>query len=311
LYNKNGAGKTLGSMAYSDKEKNVNEVISPSFTLLGESTPERFYEVLDESMIYEGLLPRFTIIEYDGQQPPLNEQHANYQPNANFIDEFGRLVAQCLAFNNAGNQLNAPTVHNVQVTPDGVEHLREIQKFARNQTNNSSQEIYKQLWSRVHVKVMKLAALIAVGRNFMDPEITSDDVAWAKSVVIADVTRVLRRFARGEVGKDSEESKQENAVKKACLEYIEQPWSMISKYTQGKDAHALHAGRMVTHTYISRKIGAMASFRKDPRGVTIALKRTIENMIAADVLREVPPSEVAKFGTRARCYMVNDWGALQ
>lgn len=311
LYNKSGEGKTLGSMAYSDKEKNVGEVVSPAFTMIGESTPERFYENLDESMIYEGLLPRFTIVEYVGQQPELNKGHNNYVPSPDFINRFGALVAQCFALNKNGNQLNTPAIRHVQTSPQADEELSEIQKFARQQTNQAGQEIMKQLWSRVHVKVMKLAALCAVGRDYIDPVISSDDVAWAKSIVVTDVTRVLKRFSRGEVGKDSEESRQENAVKKACFEYVKFGWNDIQKYCQGKDARALHGGSLITHTYIARRIGAMAAFRKDPRGVTIALKRAIENLCHADILREVPPSEVAKFGTRARCYMCNDFDALE
>jgi hypothetical protein len=37
--------------------------------MIGETTPERFYEVLDESMVAEGLLPRFLTIEYKGKRP--------------------------------------------------------------------------------------------------------------------------------------------------------------------------------------------------------------------------------------------------
>jgi hypothetical protein len=69
LWGKSGHGNVLNPLAYSDKEKNTASVTSPSFTLIGESTPERFYEALDETLIADGLLPRFLTIEYNGQAP--------------------------------------------------------------------------------------------------------------------------------------------------------------------------------------------------------------------------------------------------
>jgi hypothetical protein len=51
LYNKSGATDTLHASIYSDKANNTNAVNSPSFSILGESTPERFYGALNEDMI--------------------------------------------------------------------------------------------------------------------------------------------------------------------------------------------------------------------------------------------------------------------
>jgi hypothetical protein len=53
------------------------QLLSPAFSILGESTPERFYGALNEDMISEGLLPRFLLIEYKGNRPPLNEHHTS------------------------------------------------------------------------------------------------------------------------------------------------------------------------------------------------------------------------------------------
>ncbi len=73
VYSKSGKGNMLDPMAYSDKEKNTPAIASPSLTIIGESVPERFYEVLDEAMIASGLLPRFMCFEYKGKREYLKE----------------------------------------------------------------------------------------------------------------------------------------------------------------------------------------------------------------------------------------------
>jgi hypothetical protein len=304
LYNKSGKGKQLNPMAYSDKEKNTAIVYSPAFTLLGESTPETFYNALDENMITEGLLPRFTILEYNGPQPPLNKGFENVKPEFRLVDDLAQFASQCLALNHDNR------VIDVRLDDDATQMFEELREFARSQTNNADRDIVRQLWSRVNMKTLKLAALLAVGGNFFDPIITLQNAMWAKSLIISDVMNLLRRFHRGEIGRDSEESRQERVIKKACVEYFTKSYDEVSTYCQGDKAQALHAGKIIPATFISRKVSAMAAFRHDPRGVTMAIKRTIQNLVEADALREVPPSQLQAFGTRQKAYMVSDWGNL-
>ena len=53
--------------------------------MIGETTPGRLYEALDESLIADGLLPRFTIIIYRGDRPALNK-HRIGQPSQNLTE---------------------------------------------------------------------------------------------------------------------------------------------------------------------------------------------------------------------------------
>lgn len=304
LYNKSGAGKQLDSMAYSDKEKNTKVIHNVAFTLLAESTPETFYGALDESMISEGLLPRFTIIEYEGEQPPLNETHDQVKPDFILIDNFGKFSAGCLALNRDDR------IIQVQVSDEAREFSKDLREFARMKTNNADRDLVRQLWSRVNMKTLKLAALVAVGVNPFAPVISLPELMWAKSLVVADVLNLLRRFEMGEVGKENEESKQERAVRRVCRDYLRSEFGHCQKYTQGDEALALHAGKLIPYVYISRRLSATAAFRLDPRGVTYSLQRTIKNLIDMDILREVPLSELKAFGTRQKCYMASNYEAL-
>jgi hypothetical protein len=68
LYPKSGAHNTFEPMAYSDREKRTGVIHSPSLTIWGEGNPEDFYEVLSETLIADGLLPRFMVFEYTGNR---------------------------------------------------------------------------------------------------------------------------------------------------------------------------------------------------------------------------------------------------
>jgi hypothetical protein len=54
LFNKSGEGKLLHPMIYSDKQKNTDVVNAPAFSIMGESTPEKFYEALNEEHDFRG-----------------------------------------------------------------------------------------------------------------------------------------------------------------------------------------------------------------------------------------------------------------
>jgi hypothetical protein len=107
LYTKSGNGQTLNPTAYSDKDKTVQAIRSPNFCMIGESTPERFYEALDEGMIYEGLLPRFTIFEYLGDLPTLNKASGFAAPPIELVNK----VAALMSMVNARNATTAGTIN--------------------------------------------------------------------------------------------------------------------------------------------------------------------------------------------------------
>ena len=51
LYGKSGKGEIMRGSVYADSNKNIKEIESPAFSLLGESTPETFYDSLSESLV--------------------------------------------------------------------------------------------------------------------------------------------------------------------------------------------------------------------------------------------------------------------
>lgn len=302
LYNKSGHGQHMQSSIYADADKNTSAVESPCFTILGESTPERFYGVLNEDMISEGLLPRFTLIEYTGPRPPLSGHHLTANPSIALVEQFATLVATC------SQVMHAKKVMNVQSTDEASKLLVDFDTFCDNQINNSNKEILRQLWNRAHVKAMKIAALIAVGVNMYNPMIEVAHVEWAIEMVNNDIKALMTKFDSGNIGQSSSESKQQTEVINIVSEYLRKPFAEIKRYHASE---MLHQAKVIPYAYINRRLIAATAFRTDRSGATPAIKRALQSLIDSGKLREVGRNDMAvKYGSTQRAFMVSDMGIL-
>lgn len=303
LFNKSGAGEILNPMAYSDKEKNTAAINSPSFTMVGESTPHRFYQALDEHMAVEGLLPRFTVFEYDGPRPPLNEHHAWIGPNPELLESLKRLIVTATQMQHDGR------VQNVEFTPGGKVLFDRFNSYCDSMINASNgQGLASEFWSRAHVKAMKLAATIAVGLNFETPTIDEDCGHWATDLVVRDVLRMIGKFDRGEVGLmdalNGDELQQHKDLLRVIRDLLTSKADVAAKYGMSE---AMHSKGVVPLSSLNKRLSAVASFRKDRQPASVAIKRAIQHMLDADELRQLPGSQVAsEFNTTAKCYVVSN-----
>ncbi len=297
-YNKSGEGKVLRPSIYSDKDKNTTAVLSPSFTLLGESTPEKFYEGLHEGLISEGLLPRFTMIEYHGERPALNPGHLSAQPSFELIDRLSTLCAHALMLNSQHKAIH------VQTDATARELFQQFDAHCDANINTSDREVRRHLWNRAHVKALKLAGIIAVGCNPYDPTITADVASWAINLVVADVRNLLARFDAGEIGIDNDETKQLAKVIATVKDFVVSPWPDVAKYA-GEGMSNLHSNRIVPYSYVQRRLAAVAVFRKDRIGASGAIKRALKTLCERGDLQEVSRATLAKdYGTTAVAYMI-------
>lgn len=297
-YNKSGEGKVLRPSIYSDKDKNTAAVLAPSFTLLGESTPEKFYEGLHEGLISEGLLPRFTMIEYHGERPALNPGHLSAQPSFELIDRLSTLCAHALMLNSQHKAIH------VQTDATARELFQQFDAHCDANINTSDREVRRHLWNRAHVKALKLAGIIAVGCNPYDPTITADVASWAINLVVADVRNLLARFDAGEIGIDNDETKQLAKVIATVKDFVVSPWPDVAKYA-GEGMSNLHSNRIVPYSYVQRRLAAVAVFRKDRIGASGAIKRALKTLCERGDLQEVSRATLAKdYGTSAIAYMV-------
>jgi hypothetical protein len=306
LYNKSGYSEILHASVYSDKANNTSAVPSPSFSILGESTPERFYGALNEDMISEGLLPRFLLIEYKGGRSPSNEHHTSVIPSFSLVERLAALAAQCETINHS----NPRRVINVQQSPEAAKMLKDFDKFSDNKINGTNKDVIRQLWNRAHVKLLKLSALIAVGENMLEPTIQPNYVVWAANLVQADIKALTDRFEAGEIGANSFEVKQAGEIVRMIKDYIKLPYDKIEKYCQFKSPQ-MHNDRVIPYVYLNKRLSPVSAFKNDRAGATVAIKRTIQNLVDSDRLKELGKVWANdKYGTSQRCFVVSDLSIL-
>lgn len=293
LYGKSGWQAVLRSTAYSDSEKNTKMIHAPAVTLLGECTPESFYDQLDGSDIADGLIPRFHIIEYTGQRPDENE-HAGHMPSAELTRAFAGLAS--IAVTSANNH----TCAAVQIAPDALALLKAFNRECDAHIRGAHNSGEEQLWNRAHLKSLKLSGLIAVGCNPHAPVVTADVAQWAIDFTRKGTEGIMRRFNMGDIGIG--ELKQQSEIKRVVREYFAHDAKQLATY-KCKPEHQ-QAG-VVPYAYLTVRLSRVACFYKDRRGAASALKAALENMVQTEMLGQVTPMDAQnKFASRQALYYV-------
>jgi hypothetical protein len=298
LYSKSGQGQKVRPIIYSDKAKNTDIIQAPAFSIMGESTPERFYTVLDEDLISEGLIPRFNIIEYTGQRPPENEGHSTVMPPAALIANFTTLCQQAHTLN------QAQSVVHVQSDEVADKLLREFNVYCDNQCNSVATDTLRQLWSRAYMKAVKLAALVAVGTNPYTPVIDAAAFDWAKDIIIADVLRMSSKFRLGLLGSEGllRDNEQQIVVQRALTEYLRNNAAYAAKYGVPPE---MHAAGVFPYAYLQRRLASQAVFRKDRRGGTKAIQEAARTLALSGVIVALPEQQSrAQFGFTGVLYAI-------
>jgi hypothetical protein len=297
LYSKSGWDKMLKSTAYSDSEKNTKIVQAPNVTLLGESTPEAFFDGIDESHIAEGLIPRFSIIEYKGKRPPLNH-NADHAPDQRMLARFIEMATVSLTMMNNG------TCAPVSIETEANNLLLAFNNEADSVINKSSQDVECQLWNRAHLKALKLAGLIAVGTDPHNAVVTPQIAQWAITFVKKDITTVAKRFASGDVGQGN--GKQIADLKSAINHFLTSKPGALKSYGVPTN---FHSDMIIPYTYFHRRLDKRASFRKDSGGSTRAVQSAIQVLIDSGDLIQIPPKQITdKYKSSSKCFAVtNSW----
>lgn len=302
LYNKSGFTDVLHPTTYADSEKDLPAIPSPSFSIFGESTPERFYENINEEMISEGLLPRFLLIEYKGDRVDLNKNHDAVQPSSELCQKLVSIVANSQTVNN----LNPRQVIKVKITSEAEALSDKHEVYTTNQINNSEKPVFKHLWNRTHLKALKLAALVAVGVNPYHPVIEMYHLEWAINIVNNDAFILSKRFEKGDVGLNTGEISQFNYLKNVIEIYPTLTFEKAQVYmNKNKQAKIFFDKGIIPYDYIFTKCYPIAAFKNDRRGNKEALRHCLQVMVDKGILQEISiPQMYKEFGCSQKAFKI-------
>jgi hypothetical protein len=195
---------------------------------------------------------------------------------------------------------------DVTLTPEAEALASRFDRYCDDQINAADAEVLRHLWNRAHLKVLKIAALIAVGVNPNLPTVTAEDIQWAQALVAYDVQVMTRQFVRGEVGADAETNvnAQQDTVIEMCVRHNTKPWRELKGYKVAADAHDL---QFISLSYLSRNCLNRATFRNDKRGANSAFKSAINDLKEQGVLIEISRNDLnARLGPNVgRHFLLN------
>ena len=296
LYAKSGPGGMAGGISYSNQENNVSSVDGVAFSLIGETTPGKFYQSLTPAMMEDGFLSRFCVIEYTGDLAPRNRAHLS-EPHPSLVDWFNGIYRQSILLRTR-NQFMP-----VAVTPEAQAMFDAFETECDNHTIAAGDdEGQRQLWVRANLKVLRVSALLAVGDNPFSPTVTAEQVQWAILLIRHGIATFERRIRTGEVGEGSDGGR-EQKVMELCREFLTLPADKLPDWLRN-GADMQRAG-IVPYKYLQRRTQRLSAFEKHPFKHTKALELTLKTAMVAGNLMEVKKDKLVEmFGFHGQAFRV-------
>jgi hypothetical protein len=298
LYTKSGYGQVVRGSIYSDKTKDVHAIKAPSFTLIGDATPDTFYRALDEENIEEGLVARFTVVEALGERVPHNELHGQIKPEKKMVHMIAGIARRALQLAQMNNVINIDETSEAH-----KEHMRfSEQCYEITLKNRESAE--GKLYSRAHLRLLRLAGLIAVGINPDNPVVTLECVQWAKKFIVYGISCVVTRFETGRVGDINYSIEQRMSIMNVLKRYLKEGYKP-TYYKSYQIDEAMYNAKITTNKYIQANVIHHSAFRKDHHS-NQAFKQMIQEYVDNGILERIDLSRIKDSPRRGIAYYVRD-----
>lgn len=291
LYQKSGENSQVGGMQYSDKDKNVATVTGVAYSLIGETTPGGLYSSLTQSMMEDGFLSRFLIVDYPGDRPARNKnQQLKMDPN--LAQAMHGLCAHAL------NLISSFKTEYVKSSPEAEAALDKFDLHCDEQIRNSDDEAFRQMWNRAHLKCWRIAALLAAADNWLQPVISMTHYNWAHDLVMRDIKMMNSRMEKGDVGVD--DSARDKKFLAVLRDYISTPIPAAYGCPE-----VLRLNGIVPRRYLQIRTNRLAQFMAHKMGSTQALDLTIRSCIQNGYITEVDSAKlVSEHSYHGKAYRV-------
>lgn len=140
--------------------------------------------------------------------------------------------------------------------------------------NGSQDQITRQLYHRAHVARLKLTALLAVGRQHLNPSISLFDFKWARTIIIRSVCAVKIRFQSGQIGEYNFQLEQQRLMEDCFNSYLMKPWTpqFERNYLVSKEQKEVYG--VITLQYSNSILRKGDPFKESP-SMTLASENTL------------------------------------
>lgn len=292
LYQKSGPGSVFGGLGYSDKDKNIASVSGVAYSMIGETTPGTFYDSLTDSMMADGFLSRFTIVEYLGTRPELNEVLDT--PLSDHLKT--HLTSLC----KKSHFINSSSAGSIRVerSPEAKEFLSLFNKKCDKKIDGTNNEGWRQMWNRAHLKVCRIASVLAAVDNPEFPCVTYEQVIWAYNLVMRDIKIMERRITDGEVG--SSDATRESKLLTLAKAYVKEALSAGYHIPDN-----MKKDGVIPRKYLQINTQRVSCFTTHKLGQIASMDMTIKSLCDGGYLSELPKVEaIQKYAFHGKCYRV-------
>lgn len=292
LYQKSGPRSSIGGISYSDKEKNVGTANGVAYSMIGETTPGTFYESLTTSMMEDGFLSRFTMIEYSGERPELNSIDFE-RPNEPFMQHLYHFVDTAIANNTTEGPLG------VQFSYEADQLLTEFNTECDLKVRGETDESQRQMWNRAHLKALRIAAILSVFEMDTKPFIYYAHAKWAIDLIRRDIVLFQKRMAAGDIGGD--DAAREKKVLTLLFNYLKSD-TIPSSYGI---LPAMKIDKVVPRKYLQILTQKINSFTSHRLGQNMILDSTLRSLMDSGYISEIPKSKAAEiYNFTGRCFRI-------
>ncbi|MGQ0443025.1 MAG: DUF3987 domain-containing protein [Methylophilaceae bacterium] len=294
LYAKSGPLSIAGGISYSDKERNTNVNAGIAYSLVGETTPSTFYDAITQDMMCDGFMSRFTVIAYEGDRPNKNP-YPELIPSEKCVNHLSDIVLQAVQHDLRNHY------QDVYVSTDAGLVLSAFEdECDSNIRKAGDDESRRQMWNRAHLKALRIASLLAVADNCLNPYITTVHADWAIDLVRRDIGLFSKRLNNGDIG-DGDDVRQ-NKILALLLEYFSQDLPEAWEHLEPMK----HTG-IVSYNWLQNRTQRLSAFEKHPLKSTAALRQTLDSLINCGFIIEVPKLNMAeRFGKQSKAYFIQD-----
>ncbi len=300
LYQKSSPKSIVGGIGYSSQENNIEALQAVAYSLVGESTPQTFYDSLTESMMEDGFLSRFLVIQYEGDRPNKNPDIIDFPDDA-------LTTYLCSMANQADIQIARGDSMRVQRTEEAANMLAEFDDRSSNNIRSTTDEARRQMWNRATLKALRVAAILAVGDNYSNPIINIEHAKWAIDLILADIAIMQKRLEGGDVGLN--DSSRERKLVDIMKNYLAKPVPASYKIPE-----AMRDSSIISRNYLQLRTNRVSSFYKHKFGASKALDESLLQMIANGHIMEVKGDKMVEMynmhGRGFRILKLPDYAAL-
>lgn len=294
LYGKSGRWDQYAGVNFAQKENKIEAVQSPAMSVVGETTPSTLYSNLSATNVESGFLPRFCLIEYTGERVP-GQKKRRTAYSRQLLDHLENVVNTVL-----GHELNDVVV-DVQAQDDAQALLDDFEVECDDHINRTAVEHLRQLWNRSHLNALRIAALLAVADNPVNPCITLEQAKWGIMVARRTANTLESKFQSGEIGNnfDKREALIVDLVREALTQ--ERTPEVIHKYRKSYlMPQALCENPIgVNMSYLNKRCRSHpALFVSDKMRLQDVVAETVAGLVKDGVLEKATKEDAERLGIK-------------